>query len=472
MAYLRNSTPAFFMAALLGAGLAMFSCSGGDSTEDSSGDTQGTSNGGAGTSNGGNNTGGIGFVGAGGNNTGGGNPNECAGENFSAEPVPVDIHIMLDRSGSMEDDSGQAGVSKWDAISSAFTSFVSDPGAAGLGVGLHYFPQNLAGVPDQCSSHAQCGAGGPCLISICEDDIPTVVPCENGGDCNTGACIPLGQCPFGGGLCAPVGSGCFPIGTCTAITDSFCWNQTSCVTADYTTPSVAIAALPGNAQAITDSIAATGTTGATPTSAALQGAIDHAITYATANPDASVSVVLATDGLPTRCDPQDGPGIAAIAAAALAGTPSISTFVIGIIGSGDPNATTLLDQVATAGGTNMAFIVDPNSQTLDTDFKNALDNIAGNVLACEYQIPEPDNGEMIDYAKVNVEHTPPGGSPTTVPYVGDAANCDPVTGGWYYDVDPNQGTPTTILLCDASCGVFSQGGEVEIVVGCETVVPQ
>ena len=64
-------------------------------------------------------------------------------------------------------------------------------------------------------------------------------------------------------------------------------------------------------------------------------------------------------------------------------------------------------------------------------------------------------------------------SPTTILYVGSAADCEPTTGGWYYDADPkNGGTPTKILVCPATCDLVGagSGGQVDIRVGCKTVL--
>jgi len=69
------------------------------------------------------------------------------------------------------------------------------------------------------------------------------------------------------------------------------------------------------------------------------------------------------------------------------GSPSISTYVIGV----GPDLTNL-NQIAMAGGTGNAYIVDSMAGTTD-QFIDALDSIrmrAG--LACEFQIPQPAAG--------------------------------------------------------------------------------
>ena len=131
-----------------------------------------------------------------------------------------------------------------------------------------------------------------------------------------------------------------------------------------------------------------------------------------------------------------------------------------------------IDAIAAAGGTEQGFYIDAN-QNVDQAFLDALNAIRGAKLACEYQIPPPPMGESLDFNKVNVLHTPEGANmPDVVFYVGSADQCDPVTGGWYYDADPNMGgTPTKIIMCPATCEVFGLGGKIDIQLGCETVIP-
>jgi hypothetical protein len=73
-------------------------------------------------------------VDAGGDSGSGEDAGPCAASAYEAKPAPLDIHIMLDRSCSMEGD-------KWDAARSGLKQFVSDPAAHGLNVALTYFPQ-------------------------------------------------------------------------------------------------------------------------------------------------------------------------------------------------------------------------------------------------------------------------------------------------------------------------------------------
>jgi hypothetical protein len=62
--------------------------------------------------------------------------NACASGTTTAELKPVNMLVMFDRSGSMEDDD------KWPNATAALTAFLQDPGADGLHVALRFFPHD------------------------------------------------------------------------------------------------------------------------------------------------------------------------------------------------------------------------------------------------------------------------------------------------------------------------------------------
>jgi len=385
---------------------------------------------------------------------------------------------MIDTSASM-DDLVAAGESKWSAITSAMTTFVNDPASAGIGLGLQYFPLTAAGVPASCTSSAQCGTGGPCLLAICANQQETI-PCSTAADCpRRAACVSIGECENdhnylcqdpGNSQCSPDPNG-FALGACQVLTSSTCINGDSCSAQDYATPAVAIAPLPGVAASVISSLSSHQPVGNTPTSAALQGAIDEATTQARANPGHVVVAVLATDGIPDECTPIAIPGIEQIAAAGLAGSPSIKTFTIGVFTPDDVSSgTSALNGIASAGGTGQAFIVNSSTQNVEQQLSAALTAIRGASLPCSYLLPVPDSGAP-DFSKLNVQYTPASGTATTVPYVESPSRCT-MTGGWYYDVDPAEGgVPSQIVVCPATCSEFQTetGGLVDVVLGCQTV---
>jgi Mg-chelatase subunit ChlD len=298
----------------------------------------------------------------------------CATESAEVELLPLDLYIMLDKSGSMTG-------AKWTAVKGALNAFAADPTMESMGVGLQFFPLGGAGV-----------------------------------------------CDF------------------TA----------------YADPEVPIATLGTNATAIADSLASVTPDGETPTLPALQGAVAYAKAWATDNPDHTIAVILATDGEPNVC----GSTVQKVAQAANVGAstdPPVRTFVIGVGAS-----LTSLEEIAAAGDTGQAFLVDDSNQNTQQQFIAALESIRGKALTCEYGIPAPEAGS-IDVNKVNVVYTSSDGEVRIVSKVAGVAGCEGNDDGWYYD-DPSN--PTKVILCDSACDIIKgdSEGKVDVVFGCVTVV--
>ena len=346
----------------------------------------------------------------------GGDAPACATSMVKAQEVPLDLFVMLDKSNSMTDQVSGGGT-KWAAVTGALNTFVHQPGLDGISIGMQYF-----GVPS---------TGGTCSVLQCMTD----------ADCGPSSCGP-----------------CF-VGFCTGALSQI---GDSCTAADYAMPAVEIAPLPGVAAQITSSIAMNSPTTGTPTSAALQGAVDHAQAWAGSHPGDVTAVILATDGDPSECDTDLG-HIVAIAAAAYAATPRISTFVIGV-----GSSLSALNGIAAAGGSIQAYLVDTGAN-VNQQFLAAMNAIRGEALGCVYAIPLPTDGSNPNYGAVNVVYTSSGGNQQTIPYVMNKASCPTTGNAWYYD-DPQN--PMHIVLCDAACSVVQadQGGEVDITLGCATVI--
>jgi hypothetical protein len=406
---------------------------------------------------------------------------ECASETQKAEGAPLDIFVMLDASGSMMAEAS-GGVTKWQAVKTALGGFVAAPTSSGIGVGLGVFPVKHAGAPASCTSNAECTVGGTsygrCFLKACDSSASSAaLSCDTSADCPGAApCRQIGFCKqgiFSLGDCLVGAAGACLIGSCTPLTTSSC-DGAQCFAGDYTTPKVPIATLPGNASALSGTISALpdpSPDALTPTSSAITGGLAIAKQYATSQPGHSVVLVLATDGLPTRCAPLDIAAIANLTAAGRTGSPGVKTFVIGVFSSDEAStAKPNLDAIAAAGGTTSAFIANTNGN-LTQDFQAALDKIRGNALPCDYTVPKPANGTP-DYEKVNVELTS-GSGKTLIANKKSAQGCD-AAGGWSYDVDPSTGaTPTKIVLCPATCDAVKQSSgaaQVDIVLGCKTIV--
>jgi hypothetical protein len=399
-----------------------------------------------------------------------GEGNSCAGELHEAKPVPVDLLLLLDISGSMEESAGTQ--SKWTAMRDALVTFVKDPMSAGLGVGMETFPPPSK----KCTANGDCGAGYCEEKGVCNEPqfVATTEPgCnDNGVECtNLLPCTKYGICAKSGlrctGTMCAMGEACSP-------RPKFCVvANAGCMPAAYEMPIVGVADLPGAVPMLETALAGIVPQGTTPTTPAVTGALTYLRGRATAHPDRKQVLVLATDGMPTECGLTNSVFQAAMTLqTAQTAMPSIVTYVIGIFGSNQiTRAQPNLEQLATAGGTMMPFTLTTGND-LSQRFLTAINQIRGAALACEFTIPKPKMGDMLDFNKVNVRVTTAAG-PEDLFYVGSAASCDATKGGWYYDIDPKMGTPTRVLLCDATCKkVKMSGTSIDLRVGCKTIVIQ
>jgi hypothetical protein len=312
----------------------------------------------------------------------------CIKGMYTAKARPLDMFILLDQSGSMQEDED-----RWTPVTKAIKSFVSSAQVANTGVALQYFPL--------------------------------------GSD------------------------------------DTF-----KCQSKSYETPDVAMAALPENAAAITQSIDAhyfshdqccdTPEHSGTPTRPALEGAVAYMRGYMQKNPDHVGVILLATDGEPSSvCDDNKASRVAQVVKDAARGTPAIRTYVIGI---GDDK---YLDEMAAPGGTGHGpFIVDGSGEHTESELREALAEIRSEALPCDYLV---DN--VTDSMRLNVETITSGGSTLdTLINVPNADGCSKANKkGWYYD-DPK--APKRVQLCPDTCSALPDtlATSVRIVEGCQTVV--
>jgi hypothetical protein len=113
----------------------------------------------------------------------------CAVEKDDATLVPVNMLIMFDRSGSMNDNN------KWNDASAALVAFFQDPGTAGLRVALRFFPHDE---PQAGCNNSQCS------IPACSQPLIPIGPLASGpapGDAQEQALVSAvqGETPGGGG---------------------------------------------------------------------------------------------------------------------------------------------------------------------------------------------------------------------------------------------------------------------------------
>jgi len=246
--------------------------------------------------------------------------------------------------------------------------------------------------------------------------------------------------------------------------------RAQCSAEDYAVPAVPIGPLATAAGDIITSLDKQRMSGGTPMVPMLTGAITYAREWASQHTGRKTVVVMATDGIPdSSCLaplgttlPNTLTNVVTVVTDGVTSSPSIPTFVIGV--GTEPTA---LDQIAKAGGTNKAFLVDVNKD-IQKDFLAALNDIRRE-LACEFQIPPPPSGEtVIDYSAVNVRYTN-GSTVETFVYVKDKASCSSAPDkGWYYD-SPSK--PTKIVLCEETCKKvqYHDNSRIDVLFGCRTI---
>jgi len=406
---------------------------------------------------------------------------QCAETGAQAQQVPVDLLLLVDSSGSMAQPSGNS--TKWALASDALIAFVKDPRSMGLGLGLGFFPRFP---PEKvCTGNADCGgpnrfgndtcvtthlcgkAGQPVRLGgpACDDPLDV---CDDPNQ----TCLPVGACSTSGDLCLGIGMPCPGANAgdlCQDRPKTCAVGSMATCSQNYEQASIGILALPGNEPALTDALLHQRPTGGTPMGPAVRGGIAQLRAHQMANLGRRVAIVLVSDGLPDSfCGGNFVAAVAGDLADAQTTMPPIPTYVIGVFSPEEiPEARPALEQLATAGGTGQPFIL-TTSADLGQRFQEALNQIRGTALSCEFTIPTGNAG--IDFTKVNVRWKGAGGEEDLL-YVGSMDRCDPTRGGWYFDVDPASGArPERVLICDASCKKFQSdaGATVELRFGCKT----
>jgi hypothetical protein len=240
-------------------------------------------------------------------------------------------------------------------------------------------------------------------------------------------------------------------------------DRIACDPKDYETPAVEIAKLPDAIVAINRSLFGEALGEYVPTRPALEGALGHAAAWAGGHPARTVIVVLVTSAAPTSdiCSPNDVKDSVDVAAAALRASPSNPTFVV-LMGNGFAGA----DGIAAAGGTVQALHVSTGHDVIP-NFVAAMNAIRA-AVACAYPLPPPPDAGL-DYDKINLQIAAgDGGAPNVVNGVASRADCDALTGGWYYD---NPVKPLRLIACRATCEALAAnvGATVQVLFGCERV---
>jgi Mg-chelatase subunit ChlD len=402
---------------------------------------------------------------------------DCTSVSATAEVAQLDVFIIMDSSRSMEFETAD-GTTKWAAVRTALESFLLDADSRGLGVAISFFPEIDPNVPELCSDDASCNVGACAQFKVCLPDAG--IECKTDADCSA-AGAPMDTCePFG--FCAGDSSvGCLMNGTdyCGILGPCFagyCENHYACsASAYYSGSALDVGILPGAAGKVLQAVDSRIPDGSTPTLPALAGTHDRVADYAAGHPGDKPIVLLATDGLPTVCDPaldSDTPelGIEHLANVAAAGAfNGVQTFVIGVFAPDEQEeAIKNLDTIAAGGQTKSAFVISTSEDVTDR-FLEALNDVRKTAKGCEFAIPQGGSAPA-DANRLRVHITPPGGSLIEIPRRSSIGACDPQTGGFTFDKDPaGPVKPGRIILCPQSCALFGSAPErtIDISVSCD-----
>ncbi|XXX81584.1 vWA domain-containing protein [Sorangium sp. So ce134] len=207
----------------------------------------------------------------------------------------------------------------------------------------------------------------------------------------------------------------------------------------------------------------------TPTAFVIEGTVSFIEAERQQRPG-KYAIVLVTDGYPEQCRGQADTIEAVVERVDAARASDISTFVIGVDNppvEGAPPSLDNLREIAAAGNTGEAFIIDTgNAAQTTAAFKAAIEQIRGAAVSCTIPIPPPPDGRTFDKQKVDVKYTSAvSNTPTSLVYDQACASA----GTWRYDDPAN---PTAIVLCDDTCAVVQAQVEVSLGVDftCEDVI--
>lgn len=217
-----------------------------------------------------------------------------------------------------------------------------------------------------------------------------------------------------------------------------------CDTTNYEVPDVPMTALPSSVFATAlDVVPTEDWIGGTPTLEAMQGMLAYIDAQSVSAPG-RYAIVLVTDGYPQDCPDSSIDSVATLAESVAL---TIPTYVIGVANppiDGAPDTVSNLSQIAAAGGTEQAYLIDTgNPEQTAADFAGAIEAIRSAAISCDVAIPEPPADRSFDKEAVSVNYSLSSGGNTQLSY-------DPACSGqtWHYD-DPT--TPTRIELCPEAC---------------------
>lgn len=332
----------------------------------------------------------------------------CSGGYSEAVTRRVNLLFLVDASGSMSD------YGRWTPTLTALGDFFKDPGSAGLGVALEFFPlpRDYTGFFPASGDGCAKGPSKEMWAITCD-----AAPCAN-------PMVALGQLTAGTGTADPQ-----EVALDTALASmKYEWNR------------------------------------GTPTKPALQGALEWAkagrAAAAARGVDDIYSVVLVTDGAPSVCG-SDNEEISELAAVAYS-QYGIRTYTIGFEAANNEAAGIDIDAVndiARKGGTGSAFIIRSGSSIKD-ELIRVFQDIRVEHAACEFTLT---NADAVDPFSASIEITDSANNTTLIGRVEGPNSCE--NGGWYYDdvIDPS-----TVTFCPNTCGTVEVDDQarVDLSFGC------
>jgi hypothetical protein len=137
-----------------------------------------------------------------------------------------------------------------------------------------------------------------------------------------------------------------------------------------------------------------------------------------------------------------------------------------VIGVGDTYTGRFdLANFARSAGTEAPLMVQDGNFV--QEFVDAVRKIAGSNIACDFAIPPPPPGLLLNPDRVQLVHTPVNSAPEEIPKLASSAVCArSPSGGFYYD-DPAQ--PRRIHVCPCTCARLA-AGRVELRFGCRPLL--
>jgi hypothetical protein len=93
-------------------------------------------------------------------------------------------------------------------------------------------------------------------------------------------------------------------------------------------------------------------------------------------------------------------------------------------------------------------------------------NISNTNVSCEFSLPNPPSGLVLNPELVQVVYMPVVGTEQQIPRTSNDVGCSGANGGWYFD---NPSKPTKITLCPCSFANLA-AGIIETRFGCRPPV--